>query len=102
MAVTREEVDPSLIEKEKEIYRDQMKEQGKPDNIIEKMVDGRLRKFLAEITLMGQPFVKDPDVTVEQLTGQTMLVIDVDRQAAGVRYVPGSGAPDSPSSRTRR
>ncbi|ROO30339.1 endo-1,4-D-glucanase [Salinisphaera orenii MK-B5] len=55
---------------EREILVAQAQDSGKPDDIIEKMVDGRLRKFLAEITLMGQPFVKDPDVTVEQLCKQ--------------------------------
>ncbi len=53
--------------KEKKILADQAKDSGKPDNIIEKMVAGRLRKFLAELTLLGQPFVKDPDQTVEKL-----------------------------------
>ncbi len=55
------------LEKEKAILVAQAKDSGKPDNIIEKMVEGRLRKFLAEITLVGQPFVKDSDVTVAQL-----------------------------------
>jgi elongation factor Ts len=65
MAVTRDEVDPSLIEKEKEIYRDQMKEQGKPDNIIDKIVEGKVDKYYSEIVLLEQSFVKDPDMTVE-------------------------------------
>ena len=67
VAVSRDEVDPALIEKEKEIYIGEMKEQGKPDNIIEKMVEGRMRKYLGEITLVGQPFVKDPDTKVGKL-----------------------------------
>jgi len=53
--------------KEKQILIDQAKDSGKPADIIEKMVEGRLRKFLAEMTLLGQPFVKDPDQTVEKL-----------------------------------
>jgi len=52
---------------EKEIFMAQARDSGKPEDIIEKMVEGRLRKFLGEITLMGQPFVKDPDTTVEKL-----------------------------------
>lgn len=52
---------------EREVLVAQAQDSGKPDDIIEKMVDGRLRKFLSEITLMGQPFVKDPDVTIEDL-----------------------------------
>jgi len=56
-----------LVEKEREIYRAQAEESGKPPEIIEKMVDGRIRKFLAEISLVEQPFVKDDDKTVGRL-----------------------------------
>ncbi len=55
------------LEKERKILVAEAKESGKPDEIIEKMVDGRMRKYLAEITLVGQPFVKDPDQTVGKL-----------------------------------
>lgn len=69
---------------EKELLMAQARDSGKPENIIEKMVEGRLRKFLAEITLMGQPFVKDPDVTVEQLCDQqNASVIDYARIEVG-------------------
>jgi elongation factor Ts len=61
------DVPGEVIEKEREIFSAQAETSGKPANIIEKMVDGRIRKFLAEITLVGQPFVKDPDQTVGQL-----------------------------------
>jgi elongation factor Ts len=60
-------VPPETIAKEREIYAAQAKESGKPDNIVAKMVDGRVAKFLAEVTLLGQPFVKNPDDTVEKL-----------------------------------
>jgi elongation factor Ts len=56
-----------LINKEREIFAAQAAASGKPANIVEKMVDGRIKKFLAEITLVGQPFVKDPEQTVGQL-----------------------------------
>lgn len=56
-----------VVEKEKEIYTAQAKESGKPDDIIEKMIGGRIRKFLAENSLVEQPFVKDPDQTVGKL-----------------------------------
>jgi len=65
--VSEAEVPREVIEKEREIFAAQAQASGKPANIIEKMVDGRIRKFLAEITLVGQPFVKDPDRTVGQL-----------------------------------
>ncbi|TNF37932.1 MAG: elongation factor Ts [Gammaproteobacteria bacterium] len=60
-------VPADLVAKEKEIMVAQARDSGKPDDIIEKMISGRLRKYLAEITLVGQPFVKDPDQTVGQL-----------------------------------
>jgi len=66
-AVSEADVDPALIEKEKEIFTAQAAESGKPAEIIEKMIGGRINKFLKEITLLGQPFVKDPDTTVEKL-----------------------------------
>jgi elongation factor Ts len=65
--VAEADVPGEVIEKEREIFSAQAETSGKPANIIEKMVDGRIRKFLAEITLVGQPFVKDPDQTVGQL-----------------------------------
>ena len=65
MAVTREEVDSSLVEKEKEIYAAQMREEGKPDNIIDKIVEGKVDKYYSEIVLLEQKYVKDPDMTVE-------------------------------------
>jgi elongation factor Ts len=65
--VDESSVPAEAIEKEKEIFAAQAAESGKPANIIEKMVEGRVKKFLKEITLLGQPFVKDPDTTVEKL-----------------------------------
>ena len=66
-AVSADDVDPALVEKEKEIFTAQALESGKPAEIVEKMIGGRINKFLKEITLLGQPFVKDPDQTVEKL-----------------------------------
>jgi elongation factor Ts len=66
-AVSAEQIPAELIEKEKEIFTAQAQESGKPAEIIEKMIAGRINKFLKEITLLGQPFVKDPDQTVEKL-----------------------------------
>jgi elongation factor Ts len=60
-------VSPELLAKEREIYSAQAAESGKPANIIEKMVEGRVAKFLGEVTLVGQPFVKDPDQTIAAL-----------------------------------
>jgi len=67
VCVAESDVPAELIEKEKDIFTAQAIESGKPPEIAEKMVAGRLRKYLAEITLLGQPFVKDPDQTIEKL-----------------------------------
>ena len=68
--VSADNVPAEVLDKEKEILVAQAQDSGKPAEIIEKMVGGRLRKYLAEITLLGQPFVKDGDVTVEKLLKQ--------------------------------
>lgn len=65
--VSEEQVPQEQLEKEKEILVAQAQDSGKPAEIIEKMVGGRIRKYLAEITLKGQQFVKDPDTSVEKL-----------------------------------
>ena len=77
--VAEEDVSAELIEKEKEIFSAQAAESGKPPEIIEKMVGGRINKFLKEITLLNQPYVKDPDQTVGQLVktaGATVVGFD--------------------------
>lgn len=67
ICVSKEQVPAELLAKEREIYSAQAAESGKPANIIEKMVEGRIVKYLAEVTLLDQPFVKNPDETVEKL-----------------------------------
>ncbi len=67
LVVSQNQVPADLVEKEKEIFIAQARESGKPDDIIEKMITGRIRKFLDEQSLVGQPFVKNPDQKVEQL-----------------------------------
>jgi elongation factor Ts len=67
LCVSADQVSPDLIAKEREIYRAQAEQTNKPANIIEKMVNGRIQKFLAEVTLLGQPFVKDLEQSVEKL-----------------------------------
>lgn len=67
VCVSQEQVPQDVLDKEKEIFSAQAAESGKPPEIIEKMVTGRIQKYLKEITLLGQPFVKDPDQTVEKL-----------------------------------
>jgi elongation factor Ts len=67
VCISSDEVPAELLAKEREIFTAQAAESGKPVEIMEKMVDGRIRKYLNEITLLGQAFVKDPDQTVEKL-----------------------------------
>lgn len=67
VCVDETEVPAETIAKEREIFLAQAEASGKPQNVIEKMVDGRIKKFLGEITLVGQPFVKDPEQSVGQL-----------------------------------
>ena len=64
LALSPEDLDPALVAREREVLSDQARASGKPENIIEKMVEGRLRKFYEEVVLLHQPFVIDPDKTV--------------------------------------
>jgi len=67
VCVSEDQVPADMVAKERDIFTAQARESGKPDNIIEKMIEGRIRKFLGEITLLGQAYVKDPDQTVGKL-----------------------------------
>lgn len=67
LCVSEKDMPADVVAKEREIYMAQAAESGKPQNIIEKMVDGRVKKYIAEVTLLGQPFVKNPETTIEQL-----------------------------------
>ena len=66
LALTAEDLDPAAVERERAIFTEQARASGKPEAIIEKMVEGRLRKFYEEVALLKQTFVIDPDLTVEQ------------------------------------
>ena len=67
IAVNKEEVPADILETEKEIYAAQARKSGKPENIIEKMIEGRIAKFYQENVLMEQSFVKDPDLTINDV-----------------------------------
>ena len=66
LAVSADELDAEVVERERAVYAEQARESGKPDNIVEKMVEGRIRKYYEEVVLLKQAFVIDPDKTVEQ------------------------------------
>jgi len=70
VAVRREDFDQEMVERERAVYREQMKESGKPEQIWDKIVDGKIEKFYQEQALLEQPFVKNPDLTVGQLIEQ--------------------------------
>lgn len=65
--IQRENVPPEALEREREIYRAQAREAGKPEKIMEKIVEGKLEKYYSEVCLLEQPFIKDPDRTVQDL-----------------------------------
>lgn len=75
MYVSRDQVDPAVIEKEKEIFRQQALNEGKPEKIVDKMVEGRVEKYYKEICLLEQPFVKNPDMTVQVLLNSLIAKI---------------------------
>jgi elongation factor Ts len=67
VSVKREDIAGDVVERERGVYREQMRESGKPEKIWEKIIEGKLEKFYAESTLLEQPFVKNPDMTVGAL-----------------------------------
>ena len=89
-AVRREEISAELGERERGVFREQMRESGKPEHIWDKIVEGKLDKFFQESTLLEQPFVKNPDITVGDLvtqasarTGENIVVRRFSRFALG-------------------
>jgi elongation factor Ts len=67
LAVSREDLDPVVVERERGIYREQALGEGKPENVVDRIVEGRLEKYYQEVCLLEQPFVKDLDKTVKDL-----------------------------------
>ncbi len=92
ICIKREDTPAELIKKEAEIFHRQAKESGKPDHIIEKIVDGRMEKFYKEVCLLEQPYVKDPDITIQELlnelvakTGENISIKRFARFQVGVK-----------------
>lgn len=86
LVISPEDVSQDIISKEKEIYMAQSSASGKPQEIVEKMVAGRLKKYLDEVSLLGQPFVKEPDITVDSLLNKHRAKV-----LAFYRYEVGEG-----------
>jgi elongation factor Ts len=81
MAITEEGLPEDIVEREKEIYRAQALESGKPEKVVDKIVDGKMKKFVSEVCLLKQPYVRDPDLTIEDLlnelkvkTGENIII----------------------------
>ncbi|ASP32996.1 translation elongation factor Ts [Labrenzia sp. VG12] len=92
LALNTEALDPAVVEREKTVFSEQARESGKPENIIEKMVEGRLRKFYEEVTLVKQAFVINPDLTVEQAVEALAKELGTDVKLTGfVRFALGEG-----------
>ncbi|MDD2628951.1 MAG: translation elongation factor Ts [Limnochordia bacterium] len=83
--VSRDEVPTDLLDKEREIYRNAALNEGKPEKIVERIVEGRVEKYYKEVCLLEQPFIKDPDVSVEQV--QKALVAKLGENIAVRRFV---------------
>jgi elongation factor Ts len=85
-------VDSALADKEREVFADQARQSGKPENIIEKMVEGRMRKFYEEVVLLKQAFVMDPDRTIEQVLADTSKELGTPVEISGfARMALGEG-----------
>ena len=66
LCLSQDDIDKDVLEREKAIYQNQAQDSGKPQDIMEKMVDGKIKRFLSEVSLISQNFVKDPDITVQE------------------------------------
>lgn len=75
LAINEENIDPSIIAKEREIYTDQAKATGKPDNVVDKIVEGKLNKFVEDNCLMQQTFIKNPEQNITQLLQESVAKI---------------------------
>ena len=75
LGIAPEDIAQEVIEKEKEIYRAQALEMGKPENVLDKIVEGKLKKFYQDNCLMNQPYVRDPDITIADLLNELIAKI---------------------------
>lgn len=92
LTIDREGLSPETVAKERDIYMTQARESGKPEKVLEKIVDGKMKKFYSDVCLLEQPFVKNPDITVQDLlnemmakTGENVVI------RRFVRYLLGEG-----------
>ena len=94
LVVERAELPSDVLDRERAIYKEQALASGKPENIVDKIVDGKINKYYSEVCLLEQPFVKDTDITVGDLLTQTIATLGENcRIARFVRVAVGEGAP---------
>ena len=81
IAISPEKLPPDTVEREKEIYRAQALESGKPEKVLEKIIEGKLKKFFTDVCLLNQPYVRDPDLTIQHIlnelkakTGENIII----------------------------
>ena len=92
LCVSREQVEPELLEKEREIYREMAANEGKPDHIIDRIVEGKIEKYYEQVCLLDQPYIRDTDRTVEDLVKETVALLGENVQIARfVRFALGEG-----------
>jgi elongation factor Ts len=92
LSLSTSDLDPAAVDKEKAIFTEQALESGKPPNVVEKMVEGRIRKFYEEVVLLKQAFVMNPDQTIEQLVAETAKEVGSPVTVKGfVRFALGDG-----------
>lgn len=91
IAISPEKLSPEIVGREKEIYREQALQAGKPEKVVEKIVEGKLRKFYSEVCLLNQAYIRDPDITIEDLlnelkakTGENIIISRFARFQLGV------------------
>ena len=90
IAISEKDIDPKIIENEREIYRNKALNEGKPEKIVDKIVDGQIKKFLKENCLLNQEYVKDPDKTVNDIIQEAIVKLGENIQVGRfVRYSLG-------------
>jgi elongation factor Ts len=97
LSLSAEELDPAKVQKERDIQTATAAESGKPPNVVEKMVEGRIRKWMEEVVLLKQAYVRNPDQTIEQLVADTAKQVGSPIKVAGfVRLALGEGVEKGP------
>lgn len=97
LALSTDDLDPAAVEKEKKFLTEQALESGKPIGVVEKMIEGRIRKWQEEVVLLKQPFVMNPDQTIEQLVAETAKQVGSPVTLKGfVRFALGEGVDKGP------